>query len=193
MGRHRHRRVSHRGHHLRDHVNMALSYGQKWPTIAKQWDAMKYSPGRAAEFSKLAAFAIKNKARYQLIERQTGVPWVMVAALHRRESNADFSTYMGNGEPLNRLTRLVPKGRGPFTGPTAFEDGASDAFKIDALTSVKDWRLEKMLWYCERFNGIGYEKRGLPSPYIWGGTSVQKPKARLSSEVNLVTSQFGGP
>jgi lysozyme family protein len=26
------------------------------------------------------------------------------------ESGADFATYLGNGEPLNRVTQLVPKG-----------------------------------------------------------------------------------
>jgi lysozyme family protein len=40
----------------------------------------------------------------------TGVPWFVVAALHERESGADFATYLGNGEPLNRVTQLVPKG-----------------------------------------------------------------------------------
>lgn len=173
---------------------MALTYGQKWPQIAKQWDSMRYSPGRADQFAKLAAFALKNKDRYQLIERQTNVPWPMIAALHRRESDADFTTYMGNGEPLNRVTRLVPKGRGPFTGPTAFEDGAADAFKIDGLSSVKDWRLEKMLWYCERYNGMGYEKRGLPSPYVWGGTNIQKPGKYVADgqfDPNKMDSQPG--
>src|SRR5262245_42001636 len=57
---------------------------------------------------------IRNKAQYQAVEARTGVPWFVIAALHNRESDADFSTYLGNGEPLNRKTTLVPKGRGPF-------------------------------------------------------------------------------
>ena len=44
-----------------------------------------------------------------------------------RDSTFDFDTYLGTGEPLNRVTRLEPKGRGPFK---SFEDGAVDAFKI---------------------------------------------------------------
>jgi len=151
---------------------MTFSYGTKWPEYAKQWNAMKVNPGRGAEFDRLATFAINNKARYQTIEQQTTVPWELVAVLHRRESDANFNTYLGNGEPLNRVTRLVPKGRGPFK---SFEAGAIDALQIDGLSSVKDWRLEKMLYYCEKFNGSGYNNRGLPSPYIWGGTNIQKP------------------
>lgn len=149
-----------------------MKYGDKWPTIAKQWDRMTLNSSRTAEFKRLAQFAIANKARYQNIEQMTNVPWVMVAVLHRRESDANFNTYLGNGEPLNRVTRLVPKGRGPFA---SFEAGAIDALKYDGLDKVKDWRLEKMLWYCEKYNGLGYEKRGLPSPYVWGGTNIQKP------------------
>ncbi len=151
---------------------MTLTYGQKWPQIAKQWDAMKINADRTAEFDRLAQFAIDHKARYQAIEHQTSVPWPMIAVLHRRESDADFTTYLGNGEPLNRVTKLVPKGRGPFA---SFEEGAIDALHIDGLSSVKDWRLEKALWYCEKYNGMGYEKRGLPSPYVWGGTNIQRP------------------
>jgi lysozyme family protein len=103
------------------------------------------------------------------------VTWPHIAVLHRRESDADFDTYLGNGEPLNRVTRLVPKGRGPFTGPDAFEKGAIDALHLDGLDEVPDWRLEKILYYCEVFNGAGYANRGLPSPYVWGGTNQQRP------------------
>jgi lysozyme family protein len=53
-------------------------------------------------------------------------------------------------------------------------EGAIDAYRVDGLSNVIDWRLEKMLYYCELFNGAGYDSRGLPSPYIWGGTNQQK-------------------
>ncbi len=149
-----------------------MRYGIKWPEYAKQWDTMTIKPNRQAEFDRLAQFAIDNKARYEIIERKTGVPWELIAVIHRRESDADFHTYLGNGEPLNRRTRLVPRGRGPFA---SFEDGAIDALRLDGLSNVIDWRLEKMLYYCEIFNGAGYNNRGLPSPYVWGGTNIQRP------------------
>lgn len=149
-----------------------MRYANKWPEYAAQWDRMKINGSRADEFDRLAHKAMIYKPRYEAIAQRTGVPWYMIAALHRRESDADFRTYLGNGEPLNRRTRLVPKGRGPFS---SFEDGAVDALRIDGLSSVKDWRLEKILYYCELFNGTGYNNRGLPSPYLWGGTNVQRP------------------
>lgn len=149
-----------------------MRYSIKWPQYAKQWDAMVIKQDRAAEFHRLAQFAVDHKARYQDIESRTkGIPWWLIAVLHRRESDANFNTYLGNGDPLSVPTRHVPKGRGPFH---SFEDGAVDALHLDHLDRVQDWRLEKALYYCELFNGGGYDAHGLPSPYVWGGTNQQK-------------------
>lgn len=152
-----------------------MRYGTKWPEYAEQWDRMTVNAGRAAMFKSQAQFALDHKTRYQEIELASGVKWYHVAVLHRRESDANFLTYLGNGQSLNHRTTIEPKGRGPFIGPAAFLDGAIDALKIDGLTAVKDWRIEKILYYCELFNGTGYAGKGLPSPYIWGGTNIQLP------------------
>lgn len=149
-----------------------MRYATKWHEYAEQWDKMEIKSSRLPEFKDLAKFAVDHKDRYYTIERHTGVPWWLIAVLHRRESDADFRTYLGNGDPLNRKTTHVPRGRGPFD---SFEDGAVDALHLDGLDAVKDWRLEKALYYCEIFNGTGYNNRGLPSPYVWGGTSIQRP------------------
>lgn len=142
-----------------------------WPTYATQWNNMKIRPVRSGEFEDYAQFAIHNKTRYVEIADASGVPWEMIAVIHRRESNSRFDTYLGNGQPLSQVTTEVPRGRGPFHGPNAFFDGAIDALKVDGLSSVKDWRLEKMLYFCQAFNGFGYHG---PSPYIWGGTNIQE-------------------
>lgn len=149
-----------------------MKYGAYWPSAAARWDHMKIRPEREAEVQHAAERIISNKAIYQRIEAATGVPWSLVAALHMRESSCNFKTYLGNGEPLNRTTRLVPRGRGPFP---SFEAGAIDALRYDGLASLKDWRIEKQLWAAESFNGWGYANRGLPSPYVFGATSVQRP------------------
>lgn len=151
-----------------------MRYGEKWPEYARQWNAMIVQPARLRAFQDTANEIILHKGIYQEIEISTGVRWYHVAVMHERESSGDFKTYLGNGQPLARRTTIEPKGRGPFTGPKAFLNGAIDALKIDGLDKVKDWRLEKILYYCELFNGGGYSRRGLPSPYIWGGTNIQK-------------------
>lgn len=150
-----------------------FSYGTEWPIYAKQWDEMDAcDEGWARTFSDLADHAITNKMRYLGVEVETGVPWMMIAAIHRRESDCDWDTYLGNGEPLGQVTKLVPKGRGPFD---SWEEGAIDALTYDGLTEVIDWRLEKMLFHLEKYNGLGYHNKGLPSPYLWAGTTIQEP------------------
>ena len=152
-----------------------MRYSAMWPRYSAWWDRMTINHDRRAEFASEAKFAADHKGIYQSISALTGVPWELIAVLHRRESSANFNTYLGNGQPLIHRTTIVPKGRGPFLGAHAFIDGAVDALKLDGLADVKDWRLEKELYWCEVFNGGGYAARGLPSPYIWGGTNVQKP------------------
>jgi lysozyme family protein len=158
-----------------------MRYRDKWPEYAKQCDEMVINSSRVGEFNRLAQFAIDHKARYVAIEQKTDVPWWLIAVLHRRESDANFNTYLGNGEPLNRVTQLVPRGRGPFP---SFEAGAIDALHIDGLDKVvPPWPIEKALYYCELFNGAGYHNRGLPSPYVWGGTNQQRPGKFVSDGV----------
>jgi lysozyme family protein len=141
---------------------------------------MTVRASRQKEFDALADKILAHKDRYQAIEKRTGVPWYLIAVLHLRESSPtfkgepayNFNTYLGNGQSFHKRTTIVPKGRGPFA---SFEDGAVDALRIDGLSTVQDWRLEKVLYYCEIFNGAGYDAKGLPSPYVWGGTNIQRP------------------
>lgn len=155
-----------------------MLYGRAWPRIAELWDAMEIDPKRLPTFKKIAAYAIANRDKYLNVEHRTGVPWAMIACMHKRESDAQdskgnplFTSYLGNGQPLNKVTTIVPKGRGPFK---SFLDGAVDALEIDKLTLVDEWRLEKQLFYMEALNGFGYRTHGIPSTYIWGGTNVQE-------------------
>jgi lysozyme family protein len=133
---------------------------------------MTINPPRQAEFTAEAQAALIHKSAYQEIEAATGVPWAMIACIHRREGNANFATYLGNGQSLSRVTTEVPAGRGPFM---SFLDGAKDAIKIEGWGSIQDWRLEKQLYYMLLFNGVGSEAWGHPSSYIWGATNIQQP------------------
>jgi lysozyme family protein len=160
-----------------------MRYAEVWPRYAKYWDQMVIRPSSVGEFEHAAKVAILHKAIYQGISDATGVPWAMIAVIHRRESDADFDTYLGNGQPLAHRTTEVPAGRGPFLGPNAFVVGAIDAVKQEGWGSVEDWRLEKQLYYCMLFNGTGYENRGVPSPYVWGGTNIQRPGKYIRDHV----------
>ena len=67
-------------------------------------------------------------------------------------------------------TRLVPKGRGPFS---TWEEAAIDALKIKRYPP--EWDIAHIAYAFEKFNGFGYRSKGIPSPYLWGGSNIQRP------------------
>ena len=131
---------------------------------ANLWHRMEVQPDKVQAVNAIANRLLASKSVYQKVSQTTGVPWFVIAALHNRELDADFDTYLGNGEPLNHVTRLVPKGRGPF--PT-WEAGAIDALDLDRLNQVTDWSPERACYEIEKFNGFGYRAKGVNSPYLW--------------------------
>lgn len=151
---------------------MANTFGVLAPGYAAQWCDMQIKPSRIQGFNALATKLIKRIPQYRAIERATGVPVAVIAVIHEREGSGDFSTYLGNGQPWNQRTTIVPKGRGPWA---SFADAATDALLFEGLDKVKDWSVERALFVLEGYNGFGYRSRGIPSPYLWGGTNIQKP------------------
>jgi len=134
-----------------------------------------------------------GRSRYEAVSTRTnGVPWFLIGILHMRESDGDFSTYLGDGERLNHPTHCVPQGRGPFG---CFEDGAVDALGHEGFQKSTDWTIGSILFHMEQFNGEGYFDRGLPSPYVWAG-SDQYRSGKFGSDghfdKNLVDKQLGG-
>ena len=139
------------------------------------WQNMQIRPGSAAEAKKEATRLLDNKSIYQKIEATTNVRWWFIGLCHDRESGFDLNTYLGNGQPLNRVTTIVPKGRGPFLGPNAFVDGAVDALRLEGFVGATDWSIARALFRLEGFNGYGYHPRGVNSPYLWSGSTVYGP------------------
>src|SRR5215510_3215489 len=117
-------------------MSQMFDYLELKSDFARLWDSMDVRPDKRELVTRIARKLLRHKAQYQTVEAKTGVPWFVIAALHNRESDADFTTYLGNGESLNRVTRLVPKGRGPFA---SWEAGAIDALALDGLDHVKEW------------------------------------------------------
>jgi len=167
--------------------------GRLAPEYRRLWKEMEVVKVQAAD--QQAKRIIANKKRYKAIEGVTGVPWFVVGCLHMRESNGNFNTYLGNGQPLNRVTTIVPKGRGPFD---TFEEGAEDALvTVENLDEIKTWGPEHVAYAMEKFNGFGYRHpdRDIPSPYLWGGTSIQKRGKFVSDgkyDSSVMDPQLGG-
>ena len=144
----------------------------------QRWNNAKLT--RGPEFAKPAQKAFANKARYVSITARSGMPeeaWLFIAVSHYRESSQDFTKNLGQGDPLDRKTTHVPVGRGPFLGPTAFEDAAVDALVNCAPHAAQntDWSIAGMLTTLERYNGLAYANARRPSPYIWSGTTIYDP------------------
>ena len=134
----------------------------------EMYASMEIYPGKLPVVDSVARRIIANKARYQAIEKQTGVPWAFIGVCHYRESNCNFNCNLHNGEPLNRVTRLVPRGRGPFT---SFEHSAVDAYGIKGWINRSDWSLGNQIVRLETYNGLGYRNKKGGNPYLWGGSN----------------------
>lgn len=147
-----------------------------------------------------AELILKHKTVYVETQRRTGVPWWAVGIMHLREAGpADVGRWKGvlhNGQAIvgtGRKTTIVPKGRGPFT---SWQDAAYDALvTLKHFDQIKDWTPERVAYVLETFNGFGYRNKGIPSPYLWGGTSVQKRGKYVRDGVydpNTMDTQIGG-
>lgn len=139
---------------------------------ARNWGNLVIRPERRAEAREVAERIVEGKSRYFVVQERTKVPWWFTGLCHYRESTFDFDTYLGNGESLSRVTKLEPKGRGPFK---SFEDGAVDAFKIKGWLGADDWSIERTCYRLETFNGFGYHGKGVNSPYLYGGSTLYGP------------------
>lgn len=153
----------------------APTYRSMWPIYAKQWDRMTINAKRTAEFIGVAGRLIDRKSIYLPVEKATGVPWAMIAVIDERESGARGGV-LHNGEMIvgtGRKTKLVPAGRGPFK---TWLEAAIDAVTMPgkAWDKIIDWRLEKVIYRLESFNGWGYYWHGVPSAYIWSGSNIYK-------------------
>lgn len=139
------------------------------------WTNLQIRPNRVADAQKQAKLLQQGESIYQEIESKSGVPWWFVGLCHYRESNYNFNTYLGNGQSLSQRTTIVPVGRGPFTGPTAFVDGALDALRLQGFVGATDWGIARVLYRLEGFNGYGYHGYGVNSPYLYGGSTCYGP------------------
>ncbi len=120
------------------------------------------------EIDKLVEKIALNKARYQAVGDPLNIPWYVIAIIHCMEASLRFDTHLHNGDPLTARTVQVPAGR-PKTGNPTFtwEFSANDALVFDKLNLWTNWEIAGILYKLELFNGLGYYKQGINSPYLW--------------------------
>ena len=117
----------------------------------------------------------QNKHRYEEVSQATNMPAELIAALHWRESSADFNTYLHQGDPLGRPAVNIPNNIPIFY---EWAEAAKHALNMqyhknrqNELEINRDTQNPNALaTYAETYNGLGYFDRGLPSPYVYSGT-----------------------
>lgn len=141
-----------------------------------RWQSCHVTASRLGEANRVASrlTALNAKSIYRAIELDTTVPWWVIAVIHERESGQDWNANIAQGDPWNRVSWHVPKGRGPFH---SFHDAAVDALTKCAPFAAKwkNWTAGGSLTLLELYNGLGYENyHHEASPYIWGATNQEQ-------------------
>ena len=145
------------------------------------WESMEITD--SARFIRAVKAIRANQAHYDAVAEFSRIPWQIVAVLHTREADGNFNCHLHNGDPLTARTIHVPKGY-PLVGepPFTWEESARDALALDNLSGRAGWDdIATTLDRIERFNGLGYRRKGLPSPYLWSGTN-HAPAGKFTSD-----------
>jgi len=134
-----------------------------------RWNVAQILPDWLHILDGVAHNLVAAKPRYQTVEAATKVPWSIIAVIHERESSQSWTASLAQGDPFDRESIHVPKGRGPFP---SWEKAAEDALIICPPHAAHwtDWSMGGALTLLEQYNGTGYANRGIPSPYIWSAT-----------------------
>ena len=130
------------------------------------------SPKEINAVKRKTKLMLSNQNRYKSISHTFTNPcltWDIVAVIHEMECSQNFNKYLGNGQSLDKVTTIVPAGRGPFA---TFEDGAIDALKLQGADKITDCSIGSILYFLEGYNGFGYEEyHNMNSPYLWAGSN----------------------
>jgi lysozyme family protein len=132
------------------------------------FDSCIIKESKYAEIDIILTKILAGKMRYEAITKATKVPWYFIGIIHTMEYANKFTGHLHNGDPLTARTVKVPIGF-PKTGnpPFTWEVSAVDALKLKGLDKWTDWSLPAILYQFERYNGFGYNRQGINSPYLW--------------------------
>lgn len=127
--------------------------------------------GQLSQLNAICNTALANQALYSFVTTTVKIPWPVIAAIHFREANQKFDCHLHNGDPLTARTTHVPKHR-PIAGnpPFSWPESARDAF--NGMWRPQCWDIAGCLEFMERYNGLGYQKHGILTPYLWDFTNA---------------------
>jgi len=150
--------------------------------ILSQWKLMRMASHTAQRAQEEVRFLNIHRVRYVEVETMAKVPWYWVGIMHMREASGNFHAWLHNGDPMfdqhgrSVQTVHVPRHR-PLNPEISWAGGALDCLEeLGFANQDWVWNPQRCLWGWEKANGFGYrEWHHIPTPYNWGGTSVQEP------------------
>jgi len=127
----------------------------------------------------------ENQTKYSTVGLQANVPPMLVAAIHWREASGDFGLYLEQGDKLGTVTYANGDSNDGHTIPSGpntvcFTDWITAAvWSLNQETaghrasgiSFTETSVNDMLTFAEYYNGTGYMKKGIPSPYTLAWTT----------------------
>jgi lysozyme family protein len=109
----------------------------------------------------------------QVGEDLNGIPWYFIGIIHGMECGFNFNGHLHNGDPLTARTVHVPAGRPPGGSPPfTWRQSASDALIMKGFHEISDWSVPRMLYLLEKYNGFGYRRRRVATPYLWSFSNL---------------------
>lgn len=165
------------------------------------WDNMIIRPDWTSKIIAHAVIIENGMPAYREVCNQLNprMPAYFVGIIHMMEADCSFKHHLHNGDPLTKRTTHVPAGRpiappkDPAHGYTWIES-ACDALKMKGFDAQQSWTLELMLFRFERYNGFGYARKGVLTPYLWSGTTYYRKGKFIADGVydpNVVSEQVG--
>lgn len=154
---------------------------------ADMFNVAQLKPDKKAEIDFVLNKLIPSKFRYEAVAKimNNGIPFWFIMLCHAMEAggkNKPFNFHLHCGDPLTGRTFHVPKGRPKenpigddqppsINNPYTWEQSALDCMKFLGYDKITDWSLGNCFDLFEKFNGLGYRKKGIPSPYLWSYTN----------------------
>jgi lysozyme family protein len=126
------------------------------------WSTTKIEKQHKSEAEQACTELTKPTARamYETVERWTGYPWQLVAALHWRESTGNFASRLQDGKRLPAALEWMADASATLLHTLG--KAPNPISNLDALDLAEKW------------NGEGYRARGMRSPYVWAATNHQE-------------------
>lgn len=165
--------------------------GVKPPVVVeyeKLWSSAVLRPGYAKWIDLVLEKVLPYQSRYEAVAAGmgNGMPWWAVMNWHVMEAGGKehpFRFHLHCGDPLWARTVNVPRGRpkqNPRGGsrppsvdnPYTWEESALDCLiNVCKFQSITDWSIGNFLWISEKFNGLGYRRYKINTPYVWSYTN----------------------